>query len=101
MRGGLADVLGRVRTPAEPGPGPLTGGSLRTLDLVIGRRLSGLVSGDYRSPFAGLGSEFHQVRPYEPGDDVRRIDLQQTGEDVGLLVGKARLIQKLEELPAG
>jgi uncharacterized protein (DUF58 family) len=74
MRGGLADVLGRVRTPAEPGPGPLTAGSLRALDLVIGRRVSGLVSGDFRSPFAGVGSEFHQVRPYEPGDDVRRID---------------------------
>ena len=33
-----------------------------------------MLSGDYRSAFAGLGTEFHQVRPYQPGDDVRRID---------------------------
>jgi uncharacterized protein (DUF58 family) len=47
---------------------------LRALDLAIGRRVDGLLAGDYRSAFAGLGSELLQVRPYEPGDDVRRID---------------------------
>jgi uncharacterized protein (DUF58 family) len=41
---------------------------------VIGRRVGALLSGDFRSAFAGAGSEFHQVRPYQPGDDVRRID---------------------------
>jgi uncharacterized protein (DUF58 family) len=70
----IVDVLGRVRTPAEPGPGPLSPASLRALDLAIGRRVDGLLAGDYRSAFAGVGTEFHQVRPYEPGDDVRRID---------------------------
>jgi uncharacterized protein (DUF58 family) len=32
------------------------------------------LAGDYRSAFAGLGSELWQVRVYEPGDDVRRIE---------------------------
>jgi uncharacterized protein (DUF58 family) len=73
-RSSLSDVLGRARTPAEPGPGALTSESLRSLDLVIGRRVGALLSGDFRSAFAGAGSEFHQVRPYQPGDDVRRID---------------------------
>jgi uncharacterized protein (DUF58 family) len=71
---GIVDVLGRDRTPAEPGPGVVTPESLRMLDLAIGRRVDGLLAGEYRSAFTGIGTEFHQVRPYEPGDDVRRID---------------------------
>ena len=70
----ILDVLDRVRTPQEPGPGPMTAASLLALDLAIGRRVAGIVGGDYRSSFAGLGSELHQVRPYQPGDDVRRIE---------------------------
>jgi uncharacterized protein (DUF58 family) len=71
---GILDLLERVRTPAEPGPGPVSTASLRALELVIGRRVDGLLAGDYRSAFAGVGTELHQVRPYQPGDDVRRID---------------------------
>ena len=74
MSRSLVDILGRVRTPAEPGPGPITFESLRVLDLVIGRRVSALLAGDYRSVSTGIGSELHQVRPYQPGDDVRRIE---------------------------
>jgi uncharacterized protein (DUF58 family) len=48
--------------------------SLRALELAVGRRVDGLLAGDYRSAFAGIGSELWQVRPYEPGDDVRRIE---------------------------
>src|SRR5207245_1141574 len=55
------------------GPGPLSNASLRALELSVGRRVDGLLAGDYRSAFAGVGSELWQVRPYEPGDDVRRI----------------------------
>ena len=47
---------------------------LRALDITIGRRVDSLLAGDYRSAFPGIGSELHQVRPYEPGDDVRRIE---------------------------
>ncbi len=70
----LIAALGHERTPAEPGPGALSGDSLRSLELSIGRRVEGLLAGDFRSAFSGVGSEFHQVRPYAPGDDVRRID---------------------------
>jgi uncharacterized protein (DUF58 family) len=71
---GLVAAVGRERTPERPGPGIVTTESLRALDLAIGRRVDGLLAGDYRSAWMGLGSELHQVRPYEPGDDVRRID---------------------------
>jgi uncharacterized protein (DUF58 family) len=62
------------RDPARPGPGPLPGNVLRALDLTIGRRVEGLLSGDYRSSQLGRGTELAQVRPYEPGDDVRMMD---------------------------
>jgi uncharacterized protein (DUF58 family) len=70
----VSDPLAPVRTPAQPGPGPLSPSSLRALELTVGRRVDGLLAGDYRSAFAGVGSELWQVRPYEPGDDVRRIE---------------------------
>jgi uncharacterized protein (DUF58 family) len=70
----LLEAVGRTRTPAQPGPGEITSESLRALELSIGRRVDGLLSGDYRSSFPGLGSELFQVRAYEPGDDVRRIE---------------------------
>jgi uncharacterized protein (DUF58 family) len=47
---------------------------LRALDITIGRRMEGLLAGDYRSSLFGDGTELAQVRPYIPGDDVRRID---------------------------
>jgi uncharacterized protein (DUF58 family) len=47
---------------------------LRALDVTIGHRVAGLLAGDYRSAQAGEGSELAQIRPYVPGDDVRRID---------------------------
>jgi uncharacterized protein (DUF58 family) len=69
-----SDPLAPLRTPEQPGPGPLSASSLRALELSVGRRVDGLLAGDYRSAFAGIGSELWQVRPYEPGDDVRRIE---------------------------
>ena len=44
---------------------------LRALDVTIGRRLGGLLAGDYRSSFHGAGTELVLVRPYVLGDDVR------------------------------
>ncbi len=68
------DPLAPTRTPQQPGPGNLSASSLRALELSVGRRVDGLLAGDYRSTFAGVGSELWQVRPYEAGDDVRRIE---------------------------
>jgi uncharacterized protein (DUF58 family) len=47
---------------------------LRALDISIGRRVEGLLAGDYRSVLHGPGSELVLVRPYVAGDDVRLID---------------------------
>jgi uncharacterized protein (DUF58 family) len=47
---------------------------LRALDVTIGRKMEGLLASDYRSNLLGDGTELAQVRPYTPGDDVRRID---------------------------
>jgi uncharacterized protein (DUF58 family) len=71
---GLVATTTPERSPARPGPGPISTQSLEALELAIGRRVDGLLAGDYRSAFSGLGSELYQIRPYEPGDDVRRID---------------------------
>jgi uncharacterized protein (DUF58 family) len=49
-------------------------GVLRALDATIGRRVSSLLAGDFRSHGLGAGVELAQVREYVPGDDVRRID---------------------------
>jgi uncharacterized protein (DUF58 family) len=68
------DPFAPIRSPGRPGPGPLSSASLRALELSVGRRVDGLLAGDYRSAFAGVGSELWQVRPYQPGDDVRRIE---------------------------
>jgi uncharacterized protein (DUF58 family) len=49
-------------------------GLLRALDVSIGRRVEGLLAGDFRSNLLGTGSELAMMRPYVAGDDVRRID---------------------------
>jgi uncharacterized protein (DUF58 family) len=51
---------------------------LRALELVVLRRVEGLLAGDHRASTLGRGSELAQVRPYEPGDDVRLIDWNAT-----------------------
>lgn len=38
------------------------------------KKSSALLSGKYRSPFKGRGLDFDEVRPYQPGDDIRSID---------------------------
>ena len=44
------------------------------LDWQIGRRLDGLLQGDYRTLFYGFGVDFADLREYQPHDDVRHID---------------------------
>jgi uncharacterized protein (DUF58 family) len=67
-------LLSGATSPARPGPGAMPEGLLRALDITIARRMEGLLAGDFRSNLLGTGSELAMVRPYVPGDDVRRID---------------------------
>jgi len=63
-----------TRPKEQPGPGPTPVALLRALDLTVGRRIHGLLPGEFRAIDSGGGLELAQVRPYQPGDDVRRID---------------------------
>jgi uncharacterized protein (DUF58 family) len=63
-----------ARPKERPGPGPTPVALLRALDLTVGRRIHGLLPGEFRALDLGGGLELAQVRPYQPGDDVRRID---------------------------
>jgi uncharacterized protein (DUF58 family) len=42
------------------------------------RRVGGRMSGDHRGMGRGNGLELDRIRPYEPGDDVRKIDWNAT-----------------------
>ena len=54
------------------------GAVLRALELSVRRKVDGLLSGDHRSLRLGQGTELAQIRPYAPGDDVRKIDWNAT-----------------------
>jgi uncharacterized protein (DUF58 family) len=63
------------------GPAPVTdtgvGRSeavLTRLQLLVTRKLDGLLQGDYAGLLPGPGSEAGESREYRPGDDVRRMD---------------------------
>src|SRR4051812_5256121 len=47
---------------------------LAKLQLLITRKLDGLLQGDYVGLLPGPGSEAGESREYRPGDDVRRMD---------------------------
>ncbi len=47
---------------------------LRRLELTVIRRLDGLLHGDYRTLFRGLGIDLADLREYQYQDDVRHID---------------------------
>ena len=53
---------------------PTTLQRVRRLALASRRRVSALLSGEFRSQFRGTGIEFETVREYVPGDDVRALD---------------------------
>ncbi|GHF45660.1 uncharacterized protein (DUF58 family) [Deinococcus metalli] len=72
------------RRPARPAPPPprpegrpppeLPAQLLRRLEFQVVRRLDGVLFGDYRGLFYGPSLDLAEVREYQPGDEVRRID---------------------------
>jgi uncharacterized protein (DUF58 family) len=47
---------------------------LDALDLAFVRRVGGVFAGEHRAVGVGTGTELAQLRPYQPGDDVRQLD---------------------------
>ncbi len=47
---------------------------VRRIEIATNRLVDQGVAGDFHSVFQGRGMEFSEVRPYQPGDDVRAID---------------------------
>src|SRR3954454_3278736 len=55
-------------------PGALPAALVDALDLAMARRAAGVLPGERKAPGVGSGTELFQLRPYEPGDDVRQLD---------------------------
>jgi uncharacterized protein (DUF58 family) len=56
------------------GPGTVPGALVEALDLAFVRRAGGVSAGEHRGGGVGSGTELAQLRPYQPGDDVRQLD---------------------------
>ena len=48
--------------------------NVRRIEMAALRLVTHLFTGEYSSVFKGQGMEFAEVRPYEPGDEIRSID---------------------------
>jgi len=69
---------GLVAPAGRHGLGPVPGALIEALDLVLARRASGALPGERRAAGLGAGTELAQIRPYQVGDDVRRLDAAAT-----------------------
>ena len=47
---------------------------VEALDLVLANRAAGALPGERRAAGLGVGTELAQIRPYQVGDDVRKLD---------------------------
>jgi uncharacterized protein (DUF58 family) len=68
---GDAGRVGGAATGAGPGRVEAV---LSRLQLLVTRKLDGLLQGDYLGLLPGPGTEAGESREYRPGDDVRRMD---------------------------
>jgi uncharacterized protein (DUF58 family) len=85
----------RITVPLPP-PGPpslnLPAELLRKLEFKVLKRLDGFLFGDYTGFFYGPSLDLAEVREYQPGDEVRRIDWNVTARS-----GKIHVRQYREE----
>ena len=79
----MLGFLARRKKPSPPAGKPSRGGSplpadlmrkVKRIEIATNRLVDQGVAGDYHAVFKGLGMEFAEVRPYQPGDDIRTID---------------------------
>jgi uncharacterized protein (DUF58 family) len=47
---------------------------VREIEIYTNRLVNDVLAGEYHSVFKGRGMEFSEVREYQPGDDIRKID---------------------------
>lgn len=48
--------------------------NIRRIEITTSRMVTDVFAGQYQSVFKGRGMEFHEVREYLPGDEIRSID---------------------------
>jgi uncharacterized protein (DUF58 family) len=75
--------------PPEDGQRPLQGELLkkiRKIEIVTTRKVNEQLAGQYHSVFKGRGMSFDEVRPYQPGDEIRFIDWNVTARSSDVYV---------------
>ncbi|MEJ9079902.1 DUF58 domain-containing protein [Gordonia malaquae] len=53
---------------------PALTAALKSLELTVRRKLDGVLQGEHLGLIPGPGSEPGEARPYQPGDDIRRME---------------------------
>lgn len=66
----MTGVQDRREDPVDPS----SRAALNRIELLVTRRLDGVLNGDHRGLLPGPGTEPGEARAYEPGDDVRTMD---------------------------
>ncbi|MBI5527369.1 MAG: DUF58 domain-containing protein [Deltaproteobacteria bacterium] len=59
---------------------------IRVLEITTNRIVNETMAGAYHSVFKGRGMEFDEVRPYQPGDEIRLVDWNVSARMNGLFV---------------
>ena len=92
-------ALFSAKPVVEPPTGPPTAGGylgetpatlLKRIEFTVTRRLDGFLFGDYSGLFYGPSLDLAEVREYQPGDEVRRIDWNVTARSGTLHVRQYR-----------
>jgi uncharacterized protein (DUF58 family) len=71
-------AVGLQPPQGRQGPGPIPRTLLDAIDVALVRLVAHSLPGDRRAAGVGHGTELAQLRPYEPGDDVRHLDAAAT-----------------------
>jgi uncharacterized protein (DUF58 family) len=70
----MSPVAGLEPPPAAQGPGEIPRQLIDAIDVLMAHLVAANQPGDRRAAGVGSGTELSQLRPYEPGDDVRQLD---------------------------